>query len=45
MKDKKTKKKGFLGITSRVLMLMAAGVLVLSYVSMLINPATSWGFT
>ena len=45
MKDKKTKKKGFLGITSRVLMLMAAGVLVLSYVSMLINPATAWGFT
>ncbi len=45
MKDKKTKKKGFLGITSRVLMLMAAGVLVLSYVSMLINPAKAWGFT
>ena len=45
MKDKKTKKKGFLGITSRVLMLITAGVLALSYVSMLVNPAKAWGFT
>ena len=39
MKDKKTKKKGFLGITSRVLMLIVAGLLVFSYLSMLINPS------
>lgn len=45
MKDKKTKKKGFLGITSRVLMLIVAGLLVFSYLSMLINPSKIWWFT
>ena len=45
MKGKKTKKKGFLGITSRVLMLIVAGLLVFSYVSMLINPSKIWWFT
>ena len=45
MKDKKTKKKGFLGITSRVLMLIVAGLLVFSYVSMFVNPSKIWWFT
>ena len=45
MKDKKAKKKGFLGITSRVLMLIVAGFLVLSYVSMFVNPSKAWWFT
>lgn len=45
MKSKKTNKKRFFGITSRVLMLIVAGVLALSYVSMLINPSTAWWFT
>ena len=33
------------GITSRVLMLVAAGLLVLSYGSMLVNPAKAWGLS
>lgn len=45
MADKETKKTGFLGITSRVLMIIAAGFLVLSYMSMLVNPASAWLFT
>lgn len=45
MKGKKTKKKGFLGITSRVLMLIVAGLLAFSYVSMLVNPSKVWWFT
>lgn len=44
------KKKGkknirFFGITSRVLMLVVAGLLILSYLSVLVNPAKSWGFS
>ena len=45
---KKRKKKGgvrIFGITSRVLMLIVAGLLVLSYGSMLVNPAKAWGFS
>ena len=45
MKGKKTNKKGFLGITSRVLMLIVAGLLAFSYVSMFINPSQIWWFT
>ncbi len=43
----KKKKKGnrIFGITSRVLMLIVAGLLVLSYCSMLVNPAKAWGFS
>ena len=44
-KGKKAKKKGLLGITSRVLMLIVAGLLVFSYVSMFINPSKAWWFT
>ena len=43
-KKKKTGSKIF-GITSRVLMLIVAGLLVLSYVSTLVNPAKAWGFS
>lgn len=44
---KKTKKTGnrIFGITSRVLMLIVAGLLVLSYASILVNPAKAWGFS
>ncbi len=47
MARKKTKKAGsrIFGITSRVLMLIVAGVLVLSYASILVNPAKAWGFS
>ena len=45
MKGKKTNKKGFLGITSRVLMLIVAGLLAFSYISMLVNPSKIWWFT
>ena len=45
MGRKKTKKKGLLGITSRVLMLIAAGLLLVSYVSMFVNPSRIWWFT
>ena len=44
---KKRKKKNlrFFGITSRVLMLIVAGLLILSYLSVLVNPAKAWGFS
>ena len=32
----------FAGITSRVLMLMAAGVQVMTYMSVLVNPSRLW---
>ena len=41
----KTVLKGFFGVTSRLLMLIAAVVLALTYVSMLVNPAKAWFFT
>ena len=44
-KTRKSLLKGFFGVTSRLLMLIAAGVLVLAYVSMLVNPAKAWFFT
>ena len=34
-----------MGIAARVLMLLSAGLLALSYVSMLVNPAKAWYFT
>ena len=43
-KKKKTGSKIF-GITSRVLMLIVAGLLILSYASTLVNPAKAWGFS
>lgn len=41
------KKQGWsmMGIVARVLMLLSAGLLALSYVSMLVNPAKAWHFT
>ena len=44
---KKTKKPGarIFGITSRVLMLIVAGLLFLSYGIMLVNPAKAWGLS
>ena len=43
------KKKGFgrflFGLTARTLMLMNAGVLILSYLSMYVNPAKAWFMT
>ena len=46
VKDKKTKKNiRFFGITSRVLMLIVAGLLILSYMSVLVNPAKAWGLS
>ena len=45
VKTWKTAMKGFFGVTSRLLMSIAAGVLVLTYVSMLVNPAKAWVFT
>ena len=45
----KNKKKGFghilFGLTARTFMLMNAGVLVMSYLSMYINPAKAWFMT
>ena len=35
----------FAGITSRVLMLMAAGVQVMTYMSVLVNPSRLWIMT
>ena len=32
----------FFGLTSRVLMLIVAGLLVLSYASIIVNPAKVW---
>ena len=43
------KKKGFgrflFGLTARTVMLMNAGVLILSYLSMYVNPAEAWFMT
>jgi endonuclease/exonuclease/phosphatase family metal-dependent hydrolase len=45
-KKKKGKKNiRFFGITSRVLMMIVAGLLILSYLSVLVNPAKAWGFS
>lgn len=41
-KDNKKKNATFFGITSRVLMLIVAALLALSYVSIAINPAKVW---
>lgn len=45
--EKNNKKPGtrIFGITSRLLMLVAAGLLVLSYGVMVINPAKAWGLS
>ncbi len=45
MVKRKKKKIRFLGVTSRVLMLIVAGLLVLSYLSVLVNPAKAWGIS
>lgn len=45
MPRNKKRKVRFLGITSRVLMLIVAGFLILSYGSMLVNPAKAWGLS
>ena len=46
MARKEEKKKSlFLGITSRFLMTVAAGLLVVSYVSMFFNPVKAWFMT
>jgi endonuclease/exonuclease/phosphatase family metal-dependent hydrolase len=49
MAEKKKKSKGIgrflFGLTARTFMLMNAGVLVLSYLSMYINPAEAWFMT
>ena len=45
MPRKKKKNIRFFGITSRVLMLIAAGFLVLSYLSVMVNPAKAWGLS
>lgn len=45
-KKKKGKKNiRFFGITSRVLMLIVAGLLILSYLSVLVNPAKAWALS
>jgi len=43
--EKKKHRNGFFGITARALMLMAAGLLVVSYLSMIVNPAKAWFMT
>ena len=49
MAEKKQKSKGIgrflFGLTARTFMLMNAGVLVLSYLSMYVNPAEAWFMT
>ena len=45
VKKRKKKNLRFFGITSRVLMLIVAGLLILSYLSVLVNPAKAWGFS
>lgn len=45
MAEKKKKRKGFFGITARALMLIAAGLLALSYLSIVANPAKAWFLT
>ena len=44
-KSKKKKNIRFFGVTSRVLMLIVAGLLTLSYLSVLVNPAKAWGLS
>ena len=45
-KKKKGKKNiRFFGITSRVLMMVVAGLLILSYLSVFVNPAKAWGLS
>jgi endonuclease/exonuclease/phosphatase family metal-dependent hydrolase len=44
-KSKKKKNIRFFGVTSRVLMLIVAGLLILSYLSVLVNPAKAWGLS
>ena len=41
MKRKKVRNR-FFGLTSRVLMLIVAGLLILSYASIVVNPAKVW---
>ncbi|MCQ2146555.1 MAG: endonuclease/exonuclease/phosphatase family protein, partial [Bacteroidales bacterium] len=43
--ETKKKRKGFFGITARALMLIAAGLLALSYLSIVANPAKAWFLT
>ena len=47
VRRKRKKKTGnkFFGITSRLLMTIVAGLLVLSYVSIVVNPAKVWLFS
>ena len=45
MPRKKKKNIRLFGITSRVLMVIAAGFLVLSYLSVMVNPAKAWGLS
>ena len=44
---RKGKKKNirFMGITSRLLMLIVAGLLAMSYLSVFVNPAKAWGIS
>ncbi len=42
---KEKKRNWFLGLTSRMFMLVSAGLLGLSYVSVFFNPAKAWGMT
>jgi endonuclease/exonuclease/phosphatase family metal-dependent hydrolase len=44
-KSKKKKNIRFFGVTSRVLMLIVAGLLIMSYLSVLVNPAKAWGLS
>lgn len=43
--DKKKKRSLFFGLTSRALMTVSAALLLLSYLSMFINPAKAWFMT
>lgn len=45
MANKKNKGNRIFGITSRVLMLIVAGCLILSYGAVYVNPAKAWGFS
>lgn len=42
---RKNKRKGFFGITSRAMMSVAAFLLILSYLSIFVNPAKAWFMT
>jgi hypothetical protein len=44
-KRNRGKGKGIFGVTTRMLMLAAAGLLMVTYGSMLVNPAKAWGFS